>query len=161
MGKPSPDQVEALIEAHLPLVEAVAWRRFPGLARDPDLLSWGRIGLWRAARTWDGVRPFPPYACVCIRRGMTRWLRTLSRWNRRPAAWDLPGQPGPEERVAADVDLDRRIRAACPPGSPEGYVLRRLAAGEDKEELARRLGCSIWRVTRLARKGWRWVSGGE
>lgn len=156
----SAEAVEALVRDHLPLVGGVARRAFPGLARDPDLLQWGRIGLWQAARTWDGERPFRPYACACIRRGMGRWTRTLRRWSAPvPAAADPP-VPGPEERVLSDLALAGRIAAAWPPGTLEHWTLTQLAAGVPKDRLAAALGRSTWSLTRMARRAWRRVPGG-
>jgi len=142
------------------LVQAVARRSFPSLAEDADLLQSGRIGLWRAARRWDGHRPFPPFACACIHHEMSHWTRTLQRWAACPAGEEPTSVPGPEETSVSDLALYERIRAAWPRGSRERFILIRLADGVPKAQLAAALGCSTWNVTRAARRAWTRVPHG-
>lgn len=149
--------VEARIRDNLPLVYAVAARAFPKLQDDPDLIQCGRIGLWQAAGRWDGQRPFAPYACSSIHNAMCRWLRSLHRQGGDPLP--LPEQQGEtwDELLVDELGLRQRIASAWPRDSLEYHVLNRLADGEAKEELAARLGCSTWALTRLARRAWQRV----
>lgn len=148
--------VEALFVAHLHLVPSAARRHFPLRRGDPELLQAGRIGLWQGARRWDGVRPFPPYAQVCIRNAMTDYLRREGR-ARRP----IPLPPAPQistmERELADRALYRRIRTAWPAGSRQRRVLLALAEACPKAPLARALGLSAKQLTTLARRAWQQV----
>ena len=146
--------VEELVRAHLPLVQAVAARAFPAWREDQDLLQCGRIGLWRAAVGWDGQRRFAPYACTSIHNSMNRWLRTQ-------AGQDVPlpdgcdgAAPHGEDELLEDLYLRQRIESAWPRGTPEHYILTCLAEGVPKDRLAASLGCSTWDLTRRARRAW-------
>lgn len=147
-------EIDRLIAQHQSLVPRVAARSFPSLSRDPDLLQCGLIGLWRAAQTWDGKRPFPPYARRCILNAM----RNYARDKNRIAAHELsaaapPTSPyGLEERAAARLDLGESIRRAFPPDSRERYILTALAAGASKRAVAGALGVDTYTVTRTARR---------
>lgn len=149
----SGEEAEALFTAHLHLVPLAARRHFPLRRGDPELLQAGRIGLWQGARRWDGVRPFPPYAQVCIRNAMTDYLRREGRAQR-----PIPLPPDPQastmERELADRALYRRIRTAWPAGSCQRRVLLALADAWPKAPLARELGLPAKQLTTLARWAW-------
>ncbi len=153
----TPREVEDLIRAHLHLVPSAARRYFPGSREDQDLLQAGRIGLWQAACRWDGARPFPPYARVCIYNAMLDYLRReQSRAPTEPLREDLPAPS--LERELGDLDLQDRIRAAWPAGSRERTILLALSGPTGKTELARDMGLSLRQVSRLAKKAWAKVS---
>ena len=153
MTRRSGEEAEALFTAQLHLVPLTARRHFPLRRGDPELLQAGRIGLWQGARRWDGVRPFPPYAQVCIRNAMTDHLRREGRAQR-----PIPLPPEPQaptmERELADRALYRRIRTAWPAGSRQRRVLLALADAWPKAPLARELGLSAKQLTTLARRAW-------
>ncbi len=146
-------EVEALFTAHLHLVPLTARRHFPRQRGDPGLLQAGRIGLWQSARRWDGVRPFPPYAQVCIRNAMTDHLRREGTVQ-RPIPLPSAPQPSTMERELADRALYRRIRTAWPAGSRQRRVLLALADSWPKARLARDMGLSPKQLTTLARRAW-------
>lgn len=148
-------ELEQLILEHRYMVRPAA-RAFGGrLADDPDLLQCGMIGLWHAARIWDGERPFPPLAKVCIRHAMVDHLRQVCRWEQTV---DLSGDGEEKAGFACDspdeVEIDRAICAAFPRGSAEREVLRGLLEGRSKEYLARRYGTTRKRLTGMARRAW-------
>ena len=149
----SGEAIEALVVAHLHLVPLAARRHFPLRREDPELLQAGRIGLWQSAQRWDGVRPFPPYAQVCIRNAMTDHLRREGR-AQRPIPLSPEPQASTMERELADRALYRRIRAAWPAGSRQRRVLLALAEDRPKAPLARELGLSAKQLTTLARRAW-------
>lgn len=73
----SDQDVAMLVVEHEKLIEAMVNQylvnryTLPGMERN-DLVSWGRIGLLNAARTWDPDRgAFSTHACTCIRRSVT------------------------------------------------------------------------------------------
>lgn len=147
-------EIDFLIEQHQSLVPRVAARSFPSLSRDPDLLQCGLIGLWRAAQTWDGERPFPPYARRCILNAMRNYTRDKNRItiHELPAAAPPLSRGDLEECAAARLDLGDRIRRAWPPNSRERYILTALAAGASKRAVAAALGVDTYTVTRTARR---------
>ena len=146
-----------LLTDNLCLVQAVAWRSFPALARDEDLLQCGRIALWQAVQHWDHRRPFRPFACACIHNAMGRWAGRIRHWSAQPAPPAQTDAPDHSEEVVDRLALAARIAAAWPPGSREHYLLTSLARGVPKAELAGRLGCSTWNITRICRRAWRKV----
>jgi len=154
----STKEVENLVERHQRLVNAVARRSFPALFDDADLLQCGFIGLWRAAESWDGTRPFPPLASACIRNAMRNHLRERRRqhWGETVAPEEMPETPvsgGQEERLE-ELALSERIRKAFPPRSRERYVLLALARGESKKDIAGALGVDADRVQKIARRSY-------
>lgn len=149
----SPDHLDALLERHRPLVDAVARRRFPACASDPDLLQCGMIGLWKATEKWDGQRPFIPFAKACIHNAMVDHLRAQAPLE--PDFDDaLPSPPPPPDHSAEDRELSRRIAAAWPPG-PERTALLSIASGTPKRRLAREMGLTGAQLTRLLKRAWK------
>lgn len=146
-------EVEALFAANLHLVPLAARRHFPARRGDGELLQAGRIGLWQAARRWDGVRPFPPYARVCIRNAMADHLRREGAVQ-RPIPLPQAPPDSTMERELADRALYRRIRTAWPAGSRQRRVLLALAQSCPKAPLARSMGLSAKQLTTLARRAW-------
>ena len=151
MDKP----LDALLERHRPLVDAVARRRFPARASDPDLLQCGMIGLWRATEKWDGRRPFVPFAKACIHNAMVDHLRTQSP--PEPGFDDALPPPPPPDHSAEDRELSRRITAAWPPG-PERAALLSIASGLSKRRLAQDMGLTGAQLTRLLKRAWKRLS---
>ena len=147
-------EIDSIVEQYHRLVPAVAARSFPALSHDQDLQQCGLIGLWRAAQTWDGVRPFPPYARRCILNAMRNYVRDKSRLTTHEvhASQPPPSPADQEELAAARLDLRDRIRAVWPPGSRERYILTALAAGVPKPAVASALGIDTYAVTRIARR---------
>lgn len=87
-----------LLEKYRHLVRAVAWSVSPEAARDEDALQSGFIGLWDAARRWDGRRPFEPLARRCIRCNIVDYLR--GREDFEGLTDDLPEDNSMAERQA-------------------------------------------------------------
>ena len=152
----TPPSVPLLLERHQNLVYYTAHKFFPAQAQDPDLLQSGLIGLWKAARAWDGRRVFSTYACRCIQNEMCSYLRKLHRWGPTLPA-DGPDQPSPsqEERLLADLVFYQAVEETWPPNSQERLVLTALAAGVSKSALAASLGTDTYHITRLARRAYR------
>lgn len=150
-------EIDSIVEQYHRLVPLVAARSFPALSHDQDLQQCGLIGLWRAAQTWDGVRPFPPYARRCILNAMRNYVRDRGRVSAKEVSMAaLPSSPSDlEERSAARLDLRDRIRAVWPPGSRERYILTALAAGVPKPAVADALGVDTYAVTRTARRAYK------
>lgn len=151
-------ELEALIRSHSYMVRSAA-RAFGGrLAEDPDLIQCGMIGLWRAAREWDGERDFHPMAKVCIRHAMVDHLRKIRNWE-EPV--DLTGEGEGLAGCRCDTpdegDITRAICRTFPAGSRERAVLRGLLVGESKESLARRWATNRKQVAALARRAWKEV----
>ena len=145
-----------LLERHQNLVYYTARNSFPQQAQDPDLLQSGFIGLWKAARSWDGRRPFSTYACRCIQNEMRSYLRKLRRWGPTlpPVGQDQP-VPSQEERILDDLAFYQAVEETWPPNSRERLVLTALAAGVSKAALAAGLGTDTYHITKLARRAYR------
>lgn len=138
----------ALVEAHLPLVRAVAGR----MKRDvltgadfDDLVAWGSMGLCEAADRFDadrGVR-FAAFAYARIRGAMMDGARSALAWRRvRPA--DLPPPWEPLEDV---IDRRRVARAltralALLPLRERALVEAVDVHGRTVEDAGRLVGCS-------------------
>jgi len=161
MDERTPQAVEALLLAHLQLVPSTARRHFPALREDEDLLQTGRIALWRAAQRWDGLRPFPAYARVCIYHAMLDHLRAEQGAHQalEPLRDDLPAPSW--EGTVLDGELRDRIRAAWPAGSRERTILLALSASTPKTDIARHLHLSPRQLGRLAKKAWYKVTAGR
>ena len=148
----TPAEESALIAKYRPLVRAVAWSVSPEAARDEDALQSGLIGLWEAARRWDGRRPFEPLARRCIRCNILDCLRS-----RPPPSEELtenlpaPEPPASEENRAFRLLIFRIF----PRRSLERRVALLLLEGKRKAEIARRLHVSRSTVYRAARRVWR------
>lgn len=60
------NNIDGIVERNAHLVKRVAWSVSASAAHDEDALQCGLIGLWEAAKRWDGKRPFEPLARRCI-----------------------------------------------------------------------------------------------
>lgn len=151
----TPAEESSLLEKYRPLVRAVAWSISPEAARDEDALQSGLIGLWEAARRWDGRRPFEPLARRCIRCNILDCLRS-----RPPTSEELtenlpaPEPPESEENRAFRLLIFRIF----PRRSLERRVALLLLDGKTKAEIARRLHVSRSTVYRSARRAWRRIA---
>lgn len=151
----TPAEESALIAKYRPLVRAVAWSISPEAARDEDALQSGLIGLWEAARRWDGRRPFEPLARRCIRCNILDCLRS-----RPPLYEELPENlPAPEPPASEENRAFRLlIFRIFPRRSLERRVALLLLDGKTKAEIARRLHVSRSTVYRSARRAWRRIA---
>lgn len=151
----TPDEESALIAKYRPLVRTVAWSISPEAARDEDALQSGLIGLWEAARRWDGRHPFEPLARRCIRCNILDCLRS-----RPPPSEELPENLPAPEPPASDENRAFRllIFRIFPRRSLERRVALLLLDGKTKVEIARRLHVSRSTVYRSARRAWRRIA---
>lgn len=146
------DCVDNLLERHAHLVKKVAWSVSSAAARDEDVLQSGMIGLWEAAKRWDGSRPFEPLARRCIRNNIIDHLR-----RKKEDAEELPDDLAAPEEMADDEtvqELKARICRLFPRRSRERKILLSLLAGKAKDDIAARLGVSRSTVQRTARRAW-------
>lgn len=139
--------LDLLLESHEGLVREVAFRL--GREHDDDALQHGRIGLWEAAKAWDGVRPFEPLARRCIRNNIIDYARRKVP-KEDELTDDLAGEQPPDEE--STEELLKRICAIFPRRSRERKVLVSMLHGKDKKAIARRLGVSERTVDRAARR---------
>lgn len=151
----TPAEESALIAKYRPLVRTVAWSISPEAARDEDALQCGLIGLWEAARRWDGRRPFEPLARRCIRCNILDCLRS-----RPPPSEELPENlPAPEPPASEENRAFRLlIFRIFPRRSLERRVALLLLDGKTKVEIARRLHVSRSTVYRSASRVWRRIA---
>lgn len=146
------DCVDNLLERRAHLVKKVAWSVSSAAARDEDVLQSGMIGLWEAAKRWDGSRPFEPLARRCIRNNIIDHLR-----RKKEDAEELPDDLAAPEEMADDEtvqELKARICRLFPRRSRERKILLSLLAGKKKDAIAARLGVSRSTVQRTARRAW-------
>lgn len=118
-------EVDRLVRENEKLVQFVVnryLRRYSvaGMERE-DLVSWGMLGLVRAARAWDPERAvsFSTLACKVIERTIARGVR--QEWKPEQAALTVSlealeseGETGeqkesPVERMAGEQDVEREI----------------------------------------------------
>ena len=139
--------IDNIIADHEQLVREVAYHL--GREDDEDAIQCGRIGLWEAARSWDGVRPFEPLAHRCIRNNIIDYAR-----RKPPQEDELPEDAAMNEPVTEESqeELLGRIRASFPRRSRERKVLTLLLAGRTRAEVAGKLGVSQRTVDRIARR---------
>ena len=140
-------RTEELIAQNERLIKFVAYRSFPGHAKDEDLLQCGRIGLWNAARKWDGERDFAPFACACIRNAMRNYLRgKLSL----PDTEDI--QEWEEGAEQEEIALQSGLLSLFKGDTQEGKVALLLSQGWKKQEIAEKLGVHPQTVSRICAK---------
>jgi RNA polymerase sigma factor (sigma-70 family) len=113
--------VERLVRENEKLVPFVVNRYLkryfvPGMERE-DLVSWGMIGLVRAAQVWDPARgsSFSTLACTVIERTIARGV--MQEWK--------------PEQSAVTLSLDALVSEEC--DEREELFLERLAGEEDVE----------------------------
>lgn len=140
-------KIEQLIEENQDLVSRIA-QSFGKQRNDPDLLQCGLIGLWKAAKNWDGERAFRSFASVCIRNAMLDYLRKVKEWEQPMIPVDSPVVEGKE-------DLKHRIRCDFGTGTPESRILTGLLDGKAKAKIARELGLTVYTVDRIAKSSWK------
>lgn len=141
------DQLSEVIAKNERLVREVAYRL--GFDLDDDAMQAGRIGLWEAARTWDGGRPFEPFARRCIRNNMIDYSR-----KRSPQEDELKDDVASEEPEEAESreELIARIRSVFPRRSREWKILYSLINGKSKSFIAQKLHVSERTVDRIAKR---------
>lgn len=140
-------EINEIIEKNEKLVREVAYRL--GKESDDDAIQQGRIGLWEAAKVWDGKRPFEPLARRCIRNNIIDYSR-----------YKAPDEDELTEDVAAEEPVDEeskeellsRIKNTFTRRSAEWKVLSSLLSGKTKKCIAKRLGVSERTVDRIAKK---------
>lgn len=144
--------IDGIVERNAHLVKRVAWSVSASAAHDEDALQHGLIGLWEAAKRWDGKRPFEPLARRCIRNNIIDYLRK-KRVEEEELPDDLaaPEEPWDEESTQ---ELRERICSLFPRRSRERKVLLSLITGKDKSDIALRLGVSRSTVQRTAKAAW-------
>lgn len=139
-----------LVENNIDIVRKIYNRSFRA-RDDDDLIQSGMIGLWEAAKSWDGSGKFESYAAVCVRNNMLDYIRA----QRNPPAqlddWMIHGQWIDRDRID-DQELERRIRTAWPPGSIERHILLSLSFGEDRKSIAGRLGIEAYQIKKIAKR---------
>ena len=147
----SRERETALVEQNRTLVRTVAARRFPRWLYDDDLLQCGLVGLWEAARKWDGTRNFAAFARTCIYRNMLDHVRSKAA---QASGEEMPENLSYEDvhHRLDDLDLLERISGAFPPGTREHIILTELALGADKKDLAQCLNLETAQMTRIAKR---------
>lgn len=139
--------VSPILEQHERLVFEVAYRL--GAEENDDAIQSGRIGLWEAAKAWDGVRPFEPLARCCIRHNIIDYLRK-SRRQEDELTDDVPAEEIPDDETKEE--LVQRVKSLFPRRSRERRVILSIINGKDKRSIAKRMGVSERTVDRIARK---------
>lgn len=158
---PERERESKLVEQYIELVGRVARRRFASRLPDDDLLQAGRIGLWEAARAWDGGKDFAGFARSCIYHNMLDYVRALGA--KHDDTEELPEnlEGGAEWDDLDNAELLEQIGRAWPVGSPEHTILSNLACGDDKRAVAARMGLKTYQVTRIAKRAVKRVQSGE
>lgn len=152
--KPDRAETERLIRAHYGLVKLTARRCFPRHSGDEDLLQCGLIGLWEAARRWDGRGEFAPWAGRCVLNNMKDYVRAENRAAATAARFrEQRAHPVRPKAPAGSPDLEHLIRRAWPEGSRERLALLALARGTSPRDAAARLGLSARAFRRIALRG--------
>jgi RNA polymerase sporulation-specific sigma factor len=109
------EDVSRRVREHRGLVEFAVNRflkRYPlvGIERD-DLVSWGLMGLYHAARTWDAGRglAFSTLAVKVIERMVVRGIRAERRGARPAVTMSLDALLGEGEDGAGERHLDQLV----------------------------------------------------
>lgn len=139
--------INEIIEKNERLVREVAYRL--GKENDDDAIQQGRIGLWEAAKAWDGDRPFEPLARRCIRNNIIDYSRYKATEEDELTEDVAAEEPADEE---SKEELLARIKDTFTRRSAEWKVLSSLLSGKTKKCIAQRLGVSERTVDRIARK---------
>ena len=158
---------EELYFSHERLVFYVLNKRFPQKQFDEDYQQLGRIGLWKASKTYDPEtnNAFSSYACHCIYNEMCMDARLQSRSKRNGNGQDLvslddytySGVPL-SDVVLGDNDVQffdwEGLWGAMT--EKEQDVFRRLLDGKTQIEISKELGvsyaCINHRVKSIRRK---------
>lgn len=148
------EEIERLIRAHYGLVRMTARRCFPRHFGDEDLLQCGLIGLWEAARRWNGQGEFLPLARRCVLNNMKDYVRAENRAAAIAARYrEQRARPVRPRAPAGSPNLERRIRRAWPAGSRERLVLLALARGASPRAAAAELGMDFRTLRHIALRG--------
>jgi RNA polymerase sigma factor (sigma-70 family) len=105
------------------------------------------IGLWNAAREWDGKRNFPPFACACIRNAMRNYLRDKTKI---PILEDIEEWDTGEEQE--EIAAQSSILSLFVGDSVETRVAILLSQGWQKKEIAEKMGIHPQTVSRICGK---------
>ena len=162
------------IRDHMPIVHAAAkriMRRVPRCVALDDLIEAGRVGLWKAWKSFDGRGSFGGYAAVRVRGEMLDELRRedyMSR-HRRDRDESFPEQismsqlrrddsskVGLEGSVRDDDELESRdvMDRVCRGMSAEDHLIVKcvLVEGCTHREASRAIGVSESRVSQLKKE---------
>ena len=71
---------QQLLNDNMKLVHLVINKYYPSFTHDEEIIQMGRIGLWKASKTWDENKcKFSTYATNCIRNEICREFRRRCR----------------------------------------------------------------------------------
>lgn len=148
--------VDDLLKENMHLVKKVVRRYFPRYSQDEDLTQCGLIGLWEAAKHWDGRGEFAPYAILCIRHNMIDYIRAGRKMVQleEPLQDNIPEQGSEMQDDPDGLHLLKEIKTAWPEQSRERKMLILLMSGISKREACKRLGVSRQTGSRIAKRAW-------
>lgn len=154
-------EIERLISDHIGLVRAIVRKQFASHRDEADLLQCGLIGLWEAARDWNGCCAFASFAAWCIRCEITDYIRSTDRRKAECAITDDDEDQGEiaEDGMIGVIDLEARITDAWPPESRERFVLTSILHGVPKKSIAVVLGVHPHSVQRIAVRAYQRIKG--
>jgi RNA polymerase sigma factor (sigma-70 family) len=148
------EEIERLIRTHYDLVKMTARRCFPRHFGDEDMLQCGLIGLWEAARRWNGRGDFLPLARRCVLNNMKDYVRAENRAAAIAARYREQRACPPRRSAPAGArDQERLVRRVWPADSRERLVLLALIRGESPRAAAARLGLDARAFRRLVLRG--------
>lgn len=140
------------IEENIDLVYKIAALRFSIWRNDDDLIQAGLIGLWEAAKTWNGTGSFKGFANTAIYHNMLDYVRAKTTHTQQTWEIDENTVDTSQDLECADYDLIERIKKAWPAGSKERDVLLQLVKGTEKRLIAEQMKTTTARVTKVAKR---------
>lgn len=117
----SESEMEQMIENNMGLVYSVLQKQFPAFQRDEEYIQMGRIGLWRALRTYDpskggGEAAFSSYIHVAVYRSINWFHRgraAAKQYKLNPISLNQPFGDGVElgDMIASNYEFEKDVDA--------------------------------------------------
>ena len=157
-----PENTDTLVWQYWGLVADVARRRFSSRLPDDDLMQCGYIGLWEAAKAWDHVCEFAPYAKISIYHNMLDYVRGFSAIKRRPEE-PIEDNEAAEQLTESDllqmdyIDLCNEFAEVLGINSTEYMVLSQIALNGEIQATAAAIGITGIECHQIAKRAYRAV----
>lgn len=151
--------VDKLVEDNIGLVRQVARKRFAARLPDDDLEQCGLIGLWEAAKDWNGKGEFAPLARTAIYHNMLDHVRSQGA-KRNTQGEELREDDKTLEDNYCNLDqqeLFSEFERVLGAGSLPCFILCQIVLNAQIQPVARFLGLEVCEVRKVARRAWRAV----
>ena len=160
MSERSKQESDELIQNNIGLVYSVIRKYYTTFVHDEDIISAGKLGLCKAANTWDeGITQFSTYAYTCIINEIRMELRSRAK---QPETLSLEYELNDNDGnvttygdlIVGEFDIDYldidAIRELLDKREQEVLELKHI--GMKSKEIGKELGIGAEQVRRIVRK---------